>query len=280
MPAENIKLALLNLSGSKLTVIHPGSTPNLEELILDGCNDLVELEMPSECLKLEKLNLRGSKLKDIHLELENACRKSNARISTSPQEIQELGMPSECPKLKELNLSHSKLRSLDLGLTPNLTCLNLENCYDLVEIKAPKDLGMLECLEKLIFTSTKTTHFPESIFMLTHLKSLKLKSCWHLEKLPEDLGQLECLEELDLIECIYLRHIPSSICQLKSLKYFKLCYCFLVEKLPEEIGSLILLEELNIEGTSISHLPQSIFQLKRLRCWTVRLVIGKESAHE
>nr|GEV33459.1 Toll/interleukin-1 receptor (TIR) domain-containing protein [Tanacetum cinerariifolium] len=261
-PAESLKLAPLNVRDSKLKTIHLGSTPNLEELILDGCSDLVELEMPAESLKLTRLNLRYSKLKTIHL---GSTPNLEELILNGCNDLVELEMPSECLKLKELNLSHSKLTIIDLGLTPNLIRLNLENCYNLVEIKAPKDRGLLECLKELIFTSTRITHFPENIFMSTHLKSLKLKSCWHLEKLPEDLGRLECLEKLELIECIYLRHIPSSICQLKSLKYFQLPYCFLVEKLPEEIGSLIQLEELNIEGTGISHLPRSIFQLKRLR---------------
>ncbi|GKD57601.1 Toll/interleukin-1 receptor domain-containing protein, partial [Tanacetum coccineum] len=97
----------LTLSYSKLKTIHLGSTPNLETLELKGCNDLVELKMPAESRLLEGCN-----------------------------DLVQLEMPSECLKIEELNLSHSKFRTLDLGLTPNLKSLHLENFYDLVEINA------------------------------------------------------------------------------------------------------------------------------------------------
>ncbi|PWA81723.1 disease resistance protein (TIR-NBS-LRR class) [Artemisia annua] len=339
MPVENLKLQHLELTHSKLTNLYLRNTPNLKTLILEGCNDLVELQMPAESPMLEWVDLRHSKLKILHL---GSTPNLKVLILGGCNDLVELQMPVESTlKLEELNLSHSKLRTLDLGLAPNLKQLNLENCYNLVEIKAPigclrnlafldlsgcgsfksflfdkqldshdvcslselhliaeptnvcslhsdnkfpklkfscfykddpgnipeapRDLDQLECLQELMFSSTKIRSLPDSICMLMHMKAIRLKSCWHLEKLPENLGRLQCLEELDLTECIVLRDIPTSICQMKSLKYFYLPYCFLVEKLPEEIGSLKRLEELNIEGEGISHLPQGIFQLKRLR---------------
>ena len=174
----------------------------------------------------------------------------------------EFQMPAESLKLEHLDLSHSKLTNLHLGNTPNLNMLILEGCKDLVELQLPAKSVKLSSLN---LSHLKIRNLPDNICMLMHLKAIKLKSCWHLEKLPEDLGRLECLEELDLTNCIVLRELPNSICRMKSLKYFHLPYCFLVEKLPEEIGSLKRLEELHVEGTGISHLPQSIFQLKRLR---------------
>nr|KAJ0214498.1 hypothetical protein LSAT_V11C400215540 [Lactuca sativa] len=61
-----------------------------------------------------------------------------------------------------------------------------------------------------------------------------------------------------------LQNIPNSICEMKCLKHIHLRYCIQVEILPEGLGSLECLEELDIEGTSISHLPQSILLLEDL----------------
>ncbi|KAD6453976.1 hypothetical protein E3N88_08682 [Mikania micrantha] len=150
--------------------------------------------------------------------------------------------------------------------------VNLEMCFSNItqlweggDNKVPKELYQLSCLRELTFSLKEIKHLPASICMLKHLKSLELKSCLLLEKLPDDLGQLECLEKLILIECVHIRDIPNDICKIKCLKYLHLRHCIRVEKLPEELGRLECLIELNIEGTSISHLPQSISQLKGLR---------------
>ncbi|PWA38688.1 leucine-rich repeat domain, L domain-like protein [Artemisia annua] len=51
-----------------LKTLHPpGVTPNLETLILQGCNDLVELKMPDDSLKLQYFELSHSKLKTLHI---------------------------------------------------------------------------------------------------------------------------------------------------------------------------------------------------------------------
>ncbi|PWA39674.1 leucine-rich repeat domain, L domain-like protein [Artemisia annua] len=240
MPVENLKLEYLNLSHSKLRTLDLGSTPNLCTLLLEGCYDLVEIKAPVGCLRnLAILDLSG-------------CGSFMSFLFDKQLDSHLIAEPTNvCPLHSENNLPKLKF-----------PCFYREDPGNIPE--APRDLDQLEGLEELMFSSTKIRNLPDSICMLMHLKAIRLKSCWHLEKLPEDLGRLQCLEELDLTECIVLRDIPNSICQMKSLKYFHLPYCFLVEKLPEEIGSLKRLEELNIEGAGISHLPQSIFQLKRL----------------
>ncbi|GKE96459.1 Toll/interleukin-1 receptor domain-containing protein, partial [Tanacetum coccineum] len=100
MPAESLKLEHLDLTDSKLTnlhlgntpnlkklklshsklkTLHLGSTPNLEKLILDGCNDLVELQMPAESLMLEELCLSDSKLRTLDLRLTPNLRSLNLK---------------------------------------------------------------------------------------------------------------------------------------------------------------------------------------------------------
>ncbi|CAH1421488.1 unnamed protein product [Lactuca virosa] len=175
-----------------------------------------------------------------------------------PEDLGQL----EC--LEKLNLSYTKIKHLpeSIYMLKHLKSLELRFCCFFE--KLPEDLGRLECLEDLTLSSTMISHLPDSICMLKHLKSLELISCSLLEKLPEDLGRLECLEKLSLRKCEFLQDIPNSIGKMKCLKYLHLPYCIRVEKLPEELGSFECLKELDIQGTSISHLPKSIFLLKDL----------------
>nr|GEW63178.1 hypothetical protein [Tanacetum cinerariifolium] len=153
-------------------------------------------------------------------------------------------------KLRFLKFMDSNLTTLDLGITPNLETLSLDNCTDMVELKTPAEY-------------IKT--LPDSICMLKHLKSLKLASCLLLEKLTVDIGRLECLESLILSNCTLLQDLPNSIHEMKCLKSLELTYCIQVEKLPEAIGRLDCLKELNILGSGISHLPHSLYGLRGLR---------------
>ncbi|XP_071732560.1 TMV resistance protein N-like [Rutidosis leptorrhynchoides] len=279
MPKECPNLEYLNLGFSKLRNLTLGRIPNLESLNLGSCCHLLELHMTHrypklksiilcECSKLNKLDLRP--IPDLET------------LSLEGCDLVELDMPDECPNLKYLNLSLSNLRKLTLGQTPYLKSLNLSSCCDLVELhmpyrypkltleggniaEAPKDLDQLQCLEELIISAKEIKNLPDSLCMLKQLKSLRVESCWLIEKLPEDLGLLECLEELIVTDCVYLRGIPNSICKMEHLKYLHLSHCFLVEKLPEEIGLLESLKELNIQGSGINRLPVSIFRLKGLR---------------
>ncbi|KAL8239163.1 hypothetical protein R6Q59_015730 [Mikania micrantha] len=301
IPIKCPKLRFINVSYSKLRSFDVSLTPQLEMLDLRGCNDFVKLHMHVECPKLKVLDLRCSKVGNLNLGLTPNLERLDLGECN---DFIELHMDVECPKLKILNLANSKLRFFDLGLTPHLESLDLGGCNNLIELhtpvecpmlkflhlsgtklsnlnlglmphlekftlegnisKVPNELYQLNCLRELTFLLKEIKHLPESICMLKHLKSLELKSCLLLEKLPDDLGQLECLEKLILIECVHIRDIPNNICKIKCLKYLHLRHCIRVEKLPEELGRLECLIELNIEGTSISHLPQSISQLKGL----------------
>ncbi|GJZ66736.1 TMV resistance protein N-like protein, partial [Tanacetum coccineum] len=262
IPGECPKLVNLDLSCSKLKTLDLGNIPNLERLDLKNCYDLVEINAPIGCLK-----------KLVHLDLSGCRRFEYFVFNKSPIEIR-VGFLSELHLIVEFRFkcfyeegSVSPLGNLEKLLSfclcactntdsfsgsisslPNVRKMKIEGCIT----EAPKDLDQLQCLEELVFWSTRIKHLPNNICMLKHLKFLQLKSCWLIEKLPEDLVHLECLEELYLTECIYLRDIPESICGMNRLKYFHLPYCILVEKLPEELGRLECLKDLNIEGVTVN----------------------------
>ncbi|KAL8268477.1 hypothetical protein R6Q59_002275 [Mikania micrantha] len=147
------------------------------------------------------------------------------------------------------------------GKTNNsLLELHLSKNYDMEKVTSsieelPKDLGQMECLEKLDLSHTHVKHLPGSICKLKHLKTLFLSYCDFLEKLPDDVGQLESLEILDLTKCSKLKDIPSSICKLKHLKELQLIGCMRLKKLPNHMGDLQCLQLLNIKDSGITHLP-------------------------
>ncbi|PWA87832.1 Disease resistance protein [Artemisia annua] len=135
-------------------------------------------------------------------------------------------------------------------------------------LEFPEDLGQLECLEELCLSSTKIKHLPDSIYMLKHLKYLKVKNSDLHEKVPEDLGQLKCLEKL-YVSSEKIEYLPDSICMLKRLKLLDVTFCSCLGKLPEDIGQLECLEELCLSSTKIKQLPDSICMLKHLKTLTV-----------
>ncbi|KAL8239796.1 hypothetical protein R6Q59_016363 [Mikania micrantha] len=180
-------------------------------------------------------------------------------------------------KLRFLHLKKSHLKTFDLETTRHLETLDLRKCKNIVELHmtitlqnlkildlrgskvSNLDLSWTPSLEKLTLSMKEDTHLPENICTLKHLKCLKLTFCWCLEQLPTDINKLEKLEELHLTECFALKVVPDSICMMKCLRSIHLPYIG-AQKLPDELGELEYLKELNIEGASITLLPDSILK--------------------
>ncbi|PWA88785.1 disease resistance protein (TIR-NBS-LRR class) [Artemisia annua] len=285
-----------NLRNYKFTCFYKedpaaSSFGNLEKLISIGFCSSTNLESFSrsifglQCLK--KLTLVGSipeVSKDVHqLQCLEELSFSEREIENFPDSVCMLGqlkslklnscwnlkkLPddiSQLESLQEFCLSDANIKHLPDGLCmlKQLKSLKLEYCRGLKSL--PEDFGELESLEKLMLSSTDISCLPDSICKLKHLKYLEIEWLSRNQKLLEDLGRLQCLEKLILRWCYFSGGFPKSIFELiKRLKYFHLLDCTL-DDLPEELGHLKSLEELDITGTDISHLPQSIFQLKGLR---------------
>ncbi|GKC00717.1 Toll/interleukin-1 receptor domain-containing protein, partial [Tanacetum coccineum] len=167
-----------------------GIAPNLEELNLEGCTDMVELCIPAECPKLVKLKLMNlKKLRTLHLGITPNLEELSLWGCT---DMVELCMPAECPKLVNLDLKDlEKLRTLHLRITPNLEELSLWGCTDMVELRMPA-----EC-PKLV--------------------NLDLYNCIQVAELPEGIGRLECLKEL-YITGTSISWLPESIFRIKGLR--------------------------------------------------------------
>ncbi|GJW98026.1 Toll/interleukin-1 receptor domain-containing protein [Tanacetum coccineum] len=181
----------------------------------------------------------------------------------------EFCMSVTCHKLKHLFITFSKLRTFDLGLTPNLERLSLDNSADFEELHVSfacpnlkfldlsfsslrsLDLELIPNLKSLFVLYEDKTSSKEHL-MLKHLKSLKVNYVYPsevpedlLEKVPEDLGQLEWLESL-IVRSKKIEFLPDSICMLKRLKELVVANCCRLGKLSEEIGQLESLETLGV----------------------------------
>lgn len=131
--------------------------PNLVEMNIDYCNDLVEL--PPELCKISTLK---------KLSITN-CHK----LSALPQEIGklenlELLRLSSCSELLEIPKSVGRLRKL--------SCLDISDCVSLKHI--PDDIGDLHCLKKLYMLGCSgLSELPISVMNFGELKHLICVIC-------------------------------------------------------------------------------------------------------
>ncbi|KAM0031152.1 putative P-loop containing nucleoside triphosphate hydrolase, leucine-rich repeat domain superfamily [Helianthus debilis subsp. tardiflorus] len=288
MPVECLKLKFLYLSGCKVSDINLALTPHLERLNLKECYCLQEIHAPLGCLKdLVYMNLSGCSrfeyfLFDKQSQMIGHDSMATLMLTARSLDICPLHPNNNLPKLQFRCFYDEPLSSWSGNVEKLLSfgfcaCTNLESfsasicgLQNLGELtfkgsipEAPKDLSQLDTLEKLTLSMDEIKHLPDGICMLKHLKYLNL-GCWHLEHLPHNICMLACLEELHLSGCESLQDIPNSIGKMTHLKHLHLSNCIRVEKLPEELGCLECLEVLRIDGAGISHLPQSIYELKGL----------------
>ncbi len=108
----------------------------------------------------------------------------------------------------------------------------------------------------------KLTELPESMWELTQLQSLNLRSN-KLAAVPDTIGQLSQLQKLDLSENL-LTAVPETICLLIKLQALDISYNKLT-LVPESIGQLTKLDTLNISGNQLTAIPNIIGQLDQLQ---------------
>ncbi|XP_076902003.1 uncharacterized protein LOC143556613 [Bidens hawaiensis] len=254
------------------------SLKHLEDLTLKGSI----LEVPKDLWQLESLEKLYLTLKVIKHLPNSICMLKHLKYLVLESCWLLKQLPTDLGRLECLEeLSLMNLR--DIPNISNMKCLrrlHLSFCSQVKEL--PGQLRRLEsaCRNLEYFSASicglqnlreltlegSIPEVPQGIYLLESLEKLTL-SIKEIKQLPEDLGRLEHLKWLCLMSCIGLRDIPDIICNMKCLERLYLCNCIFVENLPEELGRLECLKELNINGTSISHLPQSIYQLKNLRIY-------------
>ncbi|KAJ0751780.1 putative TIR domain, P-loop containing nucleoside triphosphate hydrolase [Helianthus annuus] len=261
MLVEFPHLKYLNLSGSKVSNLNLGLTPHLEELILEKCDYLQEIIAPMGCLNnLFHLKLSGCNSFADFLFGQSYNyyyhRIAKLKLTVESVDICPLHPNNSSPKF-HVKCEYDEALPLSSGNVEKLISSGLCACTFVESFSAT--ICGLQRLGELTLKG-RIPEAPKDLWQLEELEKLTL--C--MKELPKDLGRLESLEVLDLTGCRSLQVIPNSICSMKCLRSLTLFDCIRVKNLPGELGHLECLKTLNIEGSGVSRLPDSMFQLKDL----------------
>ncbi|KAG5564746.1 hypothetical protein RHGRI_000821 [Rhododendron griersonianum] len=264
---------------------------SLEELLLNDCKSLVEVDESIGCLnkllvlgmknctKLRKLPSSIWMLKSLeHLDISGCSNLGNLAVfegplyklrclffsswTLPPKAVDSIGLSrtpvqaSSC--LKELNLDGCHLSYLpeEIGNLISLQTLDLakNNLSTL-----PDGICNLTCLKRLRLEDNNVSRLPWGIGGLTSLEILNLGRN-SLSTLPDTIGKLSCLKDL-LVGNNKLSHLPSEIGDLDTLKTLVLQGNNGFRALPESICKLVCLQNLNLIDCNLSHLPSEIDRL-------------------
>ncbi|KAF8019161.1 hypothetical protein BT93_H3906 [Corymbia citriodora subsp. variegata] len=225
----------------------------LEQLILQGCEELVQVDRSIGKLKqLVFLNLKGCwKLKTLPDEMEGLEALTELLLDgTSITKI---------PEWKEME----KLETLDATLCQLLRKCNLGGCStSLLYLRlsgtriSELPFGNFGSLVELDLSCSSIRELPNSIETMKNLRVLRIFGSI-LEKLPSALGMLEKLEEIHADGCRNLwGEIPSEIGRLSFLKILRLTgtRIFNIPKLPESMTNLYLHDNLLMRCPDLSNL--------------------------
>ncbi|CAH1421476.1 unnamed protein product [Lactuca virosa] len=200
----------------------------------------------TRCLRFDiqnsnrEFDMKGYPFRSLPITFQTSKLVSLEMARSKIVQLWEGGERKALNKLRILDLSSSMLSTLDLGLTPNLETLTLQNCSNLVELHMP-----VECL-KLVYVNlggsklirTLDLRLARNLEELIIGQTLKLSnSCNNLEKLQMpnrclnlqslvitnsklrtlDIGQTPNLRNLDLSKNYCLEELTiADECQMLS----------------------------------------------------------------
>ncbi|KAI8571182.1 hypothetical protein RHMOL_Rhmol01G0098900 [Rhododendron molle] len=264
---------------------------SLEELLLNDCKSLVEVDESIKCLdKLLVLDMKNcTKLRKLpsgiwmlislkRLDLSGCSKLGNLAVfkgplyklqclffsswTLPPKAVDSIGLScnpvqaSSC--LKELNLDSCHLSYLpkEIGNLISLQTLHLakNNLHTL-----PDGICNLTCLKQLWLEENNVSNLPSGIGRLTALEILYLSNN-SLCTLPDTIGKLSCLKDL-WVGNNKLSHLPSEIGDLDSLEALVLDGNNGFRALPESICKLVRLQTLLLNDCNLSHLPSEFDRL-------------------
>ncbi|KAL3728976.1 hypothetical protein ACJRO7_033551 [Eucalyptus globulus] len=276
--AKNLKVLNLTECKNLRKTLDFSAHENLEQLILQGCKELVQVDKSIGKLKrLKFLNLKG-------------CRN----LWTLPDEMEELEALTELivdstsiTKILEWK-GMKKLETLSAFGCRSLRICNLAGCSTSLSILRLTYTQITELpfenfgsLVELNISNSSIQELPNSIGKMKNLRVLRV-SCTCLRKLPSTLGILEKLEEIDAYNCKdFEGEIPIEIGRLSFLRILGLSgtTTSVVPKLPESLTNLYLewisrlrkLESLFLYCNWIATLPSDFNLLSKLKELTLNV---------
>ncbi|KAG2664266.1 hypothetical protein I3760_16G073200 [Carya illinoinensis] len=217
----------------------------------------------------------------------------NARFSKGPNylsnELRVLdwhGYPSHSfpqnfhgKKLVVLKMDDCFIKELGEGLKNflKLTTVKFSKCKFLTKIPDVSGLQTLNRLDIKYCNNLVEVH--QSIGFLDKLVKLSIVYCQSLTSFPSSF-KLRSLEMLILSYCERLQKFPEIESEMKCLTYVKLEHMTAIKELPSSIGNLTSLLDLQISSCyKLRHIPNSIRQLKHLRCLILERWLDDQSQY-
>ncbi|XP_030513104.2 disease resistance protein RPV1-like [Rhodamnia argentea] len=203
---------------------------NLERLILEGCENLVQIDPSISHLK---------KLVFLNLKYCHSLRKL-------PDEMGAL------ESLRELLLDDTSIEEIpEWRSMKKLEILSLDTCTSLNRFSL---VGCTASAAKLSLVDSRLTQFPKSIENFNSLIELDLS--WStIEELPDSIGNMKNLKVLKMGNSS-VKKLPSAIGMLEKLEELEVGGPNFGGEIPGNIGKLRFLRTLVLKGTRISVLPR------------------------
>ncbi|KAM3304056.1 disease resistance protein RPV1 isoform X1 [Capsicum chacoense] len=261
----------------KLKEIPDLSGLQLEKLILEQCNELVEIH-PSigDLTMLTHLNMKGCKNLLTFPHDVSGLKRLEVLILSDCSSLRELPEDlSGWKSLRELLLDGTAITKLPNSIfhLKNLQMLSLNDCWSLEFL--PRAIGNLSSLRELSFSGSALKELPDSIGKLKDLEELSLRMCKGLISVPDSLGNLRSLIGLYL-DHSSIKELPPSVGLLSQLKFLTVSNCKSLIELPNSVSSLSPLVRLCLQGTYVSELSfqsgnfESLEKLEMGNCTSIR----------
>ncbi|KAI4324062.1 hypothetical protein L6164_023628 [Bauhinia variegata] len=221
--------------------------PNLEKLVLEGCEGLLKVH-PSLGLheSLVLVNFKDCKnLKYLPSKLE----------MSSMEDLILSGCFKDCKSLCCLPSTIQNLKSLRI--------LNISGCSKLSRL--PKNLKEIKSLMEVNASRTAIAEVPSCISDLENLQELSFEGCKGLESKTWINWLLE-LWSTPQVPMDFSFRLPHSFSSLPMLRNLNLTYCNLsVGSIPGDIECLYFLESLDLSGNNFISLPNRISEVSMLK---------------
>ncbi|XP_055810182.1 disease resistance protein RPV1-like isoform X2 [Solanum dulcamara] len=266
------QLKVMNLrSCRQLKEIPDLSGLQLEKLILEQCNELVEIH-PSvgDLTMLTLLNMKGCKNLLAFPDDVSGLKRLEVLILSDCSSLTELPEDlSAWKSLRELLLDGTAITTLPNSIfhLKNLQMLNLNDCRSLELL--PRAIGNLSSLRELSLSGSALKELPDSVGNLKNLEELSLRMCKGLISLPDSLGNLRSLIGLYLDDSSIKELLPS-VGLLSQLKFLSVSNCKSLSELPNSENSFSSLVRLCLQGTSVSELSFQLGSFESLETLELR----------
>eukprot|EP00253_Pinus_taeda_P015978 PITA_15978 len=229
--------------------------------------------------------------------------RGRTRILLGRNQLSSLPESWRDPKICALLMAGNQLTEIPRKVIGSMISLKVLDLGGTSVQSLPESVGCLKQLADLRLVGVPIKRLPASITALPNLQILSLSES-SITELPSDIDRLRCLMYLNMYRCGDLQCLPSSFSGLTSLQSLDMRKCsnvwatrdkkrrwkkvasiadlssltqLKVLRLPNNgetisertLGSMVQMETLALQLTSMTELPADIFNMSKLRRFTL-----------